>query len=175
MKSEKSIAGKILSSVAVWVVVGIIGAVLIQKGWNYYKTHKNGITDKINLKSAELAKLAEESIKKVKEKSVKAVENHLPVQKKIVDKTAEKEVTGKSAEQITDPQTEEQFTKIDRRKQENVYKRLAGVADSYDDGDTDDDSVESDPVSEEEKVSVKERQKRVAERQVNLISALLDE
>ena len=67
MKTGTSIIGRIFSNVLIWVVIGIIGAVLIQQGWSYYNSNKSNIDSKLNIDSAAIMQAAEKSIDKVKQ------------------------------------------------------------------------------------------------------------
>ena len=151
MKTGKSIIRRIFSSVVVWAVIGIIAAVIIQKGWNYYNSNRSNISSKLNIDATKIVDMTKESIEKVKQFTNKEKVESVPE-------------TKTPAQALTDTPAEK-----------DVFERLGNLADPYaqEDKTVSNSSIKAE--NQEDIAPSAERQKAVTQRQINLISDLLGE
>ncbi|NOY76127.1 MAG: hypothetical protein GXP32_10120 [Kiritimatiellaeota bacterium] len=142
------------------MVVGIIGAVIAQKGWSYYAANKSEFGGKLNINSKSIVEVAKKSMAAAKRM---AAPGKVVVKERKTSPKPEKKAAGESPK--------DGFTN------NNVFKRLGELADPYDKGEEDGMTSKKEESTETTKDAdnVDERQKSVTNRQINLISDLLED
>ena len=159
MRKGKNVIVGIVSSVTIWLIVGIVGAVLVQAGWSYYQSNKGGIGEKFRIDPVPIANSAKKLIDETKKMALR----------KLGTKNNEKHDIADSDSVRNTPveQKQDDFTTND------VFKRLSDLADP----DAKETTVSNSPErrDETESSSSKERNKSVTDRQIRLISELINE
>lgn len=152
MKTGKSIIGKIFSKIFIWVIIGLVGAVLIQKGWNYYTANKEKIADKLPIDPKAITDVTKKSVAKVKEFTGPKTEK----QPRLV---------------IKDETGQQQHN----AKESDVFKRLGNLADPEGKVGLVSDFTRPAEKAPQATAVTEARKKKVVDRQINLISELLSD